>query len=247
MNIARLTIVFALLTTCLSGAQSSASGVDQNARNPATQPPSVSARHSGPGTQASDSVAVIPVQLSKSLDAKKLNPGDPVEAKTAADLQTENGMVIPEGSTVKGHITEAAARSKGAEQSSLGIAFDNIVLKDGQHLPLKVSIQTVGAPPDVSNVNTIGAAPPMSAPGGSTGSDPTGGRGLAEATPSSSPQLQMPTPQQDTSGSAPLTPQSTGVVGIPKVELQPNSILTSREKDLKLGSGTEMILRVQTQ
>ncbi len=102
---------------------------------------------SEPQSSASaQNATVIRIVLSKSLDAKKLKEGDPVEAKTETELSA-NGLVAPRGSVIKGHVTQASARSKGGQQSSLGIAFDAIVLKNGQPMPLKTSIQAVGAPP----------------------------------------------------------------------------------------------------
>jgi hypothetical protein len=102
---------------------------------------------SEPQSSASaQNATVIRIVLSKSLDAKKLKEGDPVEAKTETELSA-NGLVAPRGSVIKGHVTQASARSKGGQESSLGIAFDAIVLKNGQPMTLKTSIQAVGAPP----------------------------------------------------------------------------------------------------
>jgi hypothetical protein len=44
-----------------------------------------------------------------------------------------------------------------------------------------------------------------------------------------------------------LTERSTGVVGLRDMTLQPNSVVTSSGKDLKLDAGTKMVLRVQDQ
>jgi hypothetical protein len=207
-------------------------------------------------TQASGHQAIA-IELSKSLDTKKLKQGDLVKAKITSVFEIGNGKVVPIGSTVQGHVTQAVTRSKGEAQSSLGIAFDSIVLKDGQQLPLKATIQAVGAPPDwvINNPaggnNRIGG-PPMGSPGspgsypGGTGpiggTNPTGGYPPA---PSSQPQGRSGQP--DTTNSPGLTAQSTGVVGMRDVSLEANSVLTSSGKDLKLEAGTEMILRVQDQ
>src|SRR5579863_995510 len=127
--------------------------------NPQQQQTTSTGQQANQQSQAAQShhAAVIPVQLSKSLDAKKLKAGDPVEAKTAVELRTGTGTVIPRGSKVTGHITQAEARSNGGSQSSLGMTFDHIALKDGQQVPLKTTIQAVAAPPSTS---TSLAAPP---------------------------------------------------------------------------------------
>ena len=199
--------------------------------------------------------AVIPVQLSKSLDAKKLKAGDPVEAKTAVELRTGTGTVIPRGSKVTGHITQAEARSNGGSQSSLGMTFDHIALKDGQQVPLKTTIQAVAAPPSTS---TSLAAPPdngqqrsdmpsggMSSTGMGANRPTAGGNSSAGTSPA--PANETPQPPASATSSPALTPQSTGVLGIRDLQLGADSTLTSSGKDVKLDSGTEMILRVQNQ
>ena len=199
--------------------------------------------------------SVISIALSKSLDAKKLKVGDPVEARTTAVLSA-NGATIPRGSLVKGHITQASARSKGGEQSALGIVFDSIVPKSGQPMPLKASIQAVGASPVLSPMLQSDSEAPIGGNPGSPGSptvtsppmvgggnpSPLGGvqRPASNLPPDSSSQQSGP-------NSATLDEKSTGVVGLRNVQLQAGSTLVSNGKDLKLDAGTEMILRVQSQ
>lgn len=85
------------------------------------------AAYSGQAAAAGGPIhGVFAVQLAKSLDSKKLKQGDEVEAKVAADIHAADGMTIPRGSKVIGHVTEAKARSKGDPESALGIAFDKI-------------------------------------------------------------------------------------------------------------------------
>ncbi len=233
---------------CVGFAQDPSSSAGQNAGST-----SAAQSSSSSSAQSSRDEHVVPIELSKSLDAKKLKAGDPVRAKTTGVLQFGNGMMVPIGSTVQGHITEAAVRAKGGEQSSLGIAFDAVVFKEGQ-VPLKATIQAVGAPPawpinNPGNQNGRIGGPPMSpgtypgSPGPMGGGNPAGGY----PPPPTSQPTQGPSGQPDTMNSPALTAQSTGVVGMPNVSLQPNSVLTSSDKDLKLEAGTEMILRVQDQ
>jgi hypothetical protein len=236
--------------TCL--AQTSPSPAGQSA---GTSPDAASQGSNSPSPQAGGH-QTLAIELSKSLDAKKLKPGDPVKAKVASVFRLANGRSLPIGSTVEGHVTQAVTRSKGVAQSSLGIAFDNVVLKDGTQLPLRATIQAVAAPPEwpISNpaYGNQGMSPPVMGPG--TPSNPSGvpypggtnnpGGGYPQG---SAPQPQSPSGQPDTANAPALGPQSTGVVGMRNVSLEPNSLLTSTEKDLKLEAGTEMILRVQDQ
>src|SRR5882757_9541351 len=51
--------------------------------------------------------SVIPVQLLKSIDAKKVKTGDEVTAKVTQDMKTGSGeIVVPKDTQVIGHISE---------------------------------------------------------------------------------------------------------------------------------------------
>jgi len=84
-------------------------------------------------------------ELSRSVDARKNKPGDPVIAKTTQDTKLDGKVVIPKGSKLVGHVTEAKERTKGESQSSLGIVFDHAVLKGGREVPVHAVIQSIAA------------------------------------------------------------------------------------------------------
>jgi type IV secretory pathway VirB10-like protein len=83
--------------------------------------------------------------LSHSVDAKKNKPGDEVTARSTQAAKSDGKVVIPKGSKLVGHVTEAKARTKGESESALGIMFDRAILKDGREVPLHVAIQAVSA------------------------------------------------------------------------------------------------------
>lgn len=179
---------------------------------------------------------VIPISLAKSIDSKKLKEGDEVDGKVIAGLRTGTGIEIPSGSKVIGHVTQSKARSKGDPESSLGIMFDKIQVAGGKDLPIKGVVQAVVANPDASSPDT-GAA------GGGTmaahGGDPT-----TMASPLSSA---GPNAGQKTGGNAHgtmLNAHSSGVIGIKNLQLD-NSILTSTGKEVKLDSGSQMMIRAE--
>ena len=96
--------------------------------------------------------SVIPVQLTKTIDAKKAKPGDQIVAKVTMDLKTTSGEVlVPKDTKVMGHVTEAQARNKEQKESQVGIEFDRAVLKSGD-MNMPMSIQAVIAPPS-NNAN----------------------------------------------------------------------------------------------
>lgn len=178
----------------------------------------------------------MPAELTKALDSKKLKEGDPVTARVTAELHMGSGGVIPRGSTLIGHVTEAKARSKGDSQATLGIAFDKIVA-GGKEMAVKSVLQAVGP-----SLSSSAAA----APTGSIGPGMMAGREGAQGAGTTPPP--MPTANQTPPPSLPvLTGQSKGVVGIKNLQLGENSVLTSSGKEVKLDSGTQMIVAVEIQ
>jgi hypothetical protein len=175
----------------------------------------------------------MPAELTKSLDSKKLKEGDPVAARITAELRTHEGVTIPRNSKLIGHVTEAQARSKHDSQSALGIVFDKIVTPDGKEMAIKGVIQAVGPSPTSSGQ----AAESSIGPGMMAGHE---GMGAGTTPPP------MPAPNQGPQPSKPmLNPQSKGVVGIRDLELGENSVLISSGKEVKLDSGTQMIVQVE--
>src|SRR5216683_921371 len=115
--------------------------------------------------------------LNSSIDSKKCKPGDAVNAHTTEAVKSEGKTVIPKGSKLVGHVTQASARAKGESESSLGIVFDKAILKNGQEIPLNAAIQALASAQ--SGVSTAGSD--MDAMGGmgasGAGSGMAGGRG----------------------------------------------------------------------
>lgn len=203
---------------------------------PKSPPPSTEAVKIAPGT-------VIPVELAKSLDSKKVNEGDPVTAKLAVDMLSGGTVIVPRDSKIAGHVTEAKSRSKGESESTLGITFDRLILKNGQEIPLHAVVQAVGAPiargPSMSENNN-----PRSNPGG-YGSRPGMG---GTAQPSNAGGAQNSEDQPANMGGTPTLPMNaTGVVGISGLTLRTtsatSSTLASEKKNVKLDSGTQLLLR----
>jgi hypothetical protein len=115
--------------------------------------------------------------LSSPIDSKKCKPGDPVNAHTTEAIKSEGKTVVPKGSKLVGHVTQASARAKGESESSLGIVFDKAILKNGQEIPLNAGIQALAsaqssasaAGSDMDTMGSMGAS--------AAGSGTAGGRG----------------------------------------------------------------------
>src|SRR6266571_2053094 len=115
--------------------------------------------------------------LSSPIDSKKCKPGDQVTAHTTEAAKSEGKTVIPKGSKLVGHVTQASARAKGESESSLGIVFDKAILKNGQEIPLSAGIQALASAQ--SSASAAGAdLDTMGGTGASAaGSGMSGGRG----------------------------------------------------------------------
>lgn len=234
---------------------------------PQSAPQTREAPESAPtaGTQAQDigtpkiaPGSVIPVQLTKSIDAKKVKTGDEVVAKVTQDLKTNSGVVVvPKDTKVVGHVTEAQPRTKEQKESQVGINFDRAVLKGGE-VQLPMSIQAIIAPPTNHPGNGGGYDQAAPAPGGSTATSPMGGGrsgsmgggSQAQSTGTTAPTGSTDT-QQESSTLPPITGNTQGVVAISNLKLEttaPNaaqgSLLSSEKNNVKLDSGTFMLLRV---
>ncbi len=115
--------------------------------------------------------------LNTPVDSKKCKPGDAVTAHATETVKSEGKVVIPKGTKLVGHVTQASARANGQAESSVGILFDRAVLKNGQDIPLNVAIQALAAAQ--SSASVAGAeADTMGSTGASAGGyGAAGGRG----------------------------------------------------------------------
>ncbi len=201
--------------------------------------------------------SVIPVQLTKTVDAKKAKTGDQVEAKVTQDMKTSSGEVlVPKDTKILGHVTEAQARSKEQKESQLAITFDRAVMKNGTDVQLPMSVQAI-----IGQQNNNQAAPSGNdagaAPSGGTSPSPAGGAGrsgMAGSTPPPTPSATAtetaPSDSQTASkGNPPINGQTQGVIGIPNVKFSAAngsqaSVVTSEKNNVKLESGTMLLLKV---
>jgi hypothetical protein len=165
-----------------TGAQSSsqASVEAGQTQAPASGNASASATASAQNGQANGALATgtaFNAALSSPIDSKKCKPGDPVNAHSTEAVKSEGKTVIPKGSKLVGHVTEASARGKSESESSLGIVFDKAILKNGQEIPLNAGIQAIASAQSSasaagSDVDTMGGMGASAA-----GSGMAGGRG----------------------------------------------------------------------
>jgi hypothetical protein len=199
--------------------------------------------------------------LNSSVDSKKAKPGEQVVAHTIEPVKSTDGRtILPQGTKLIGHVTEASARSNGQGESVLAIQFDKAILKDKQEVPLKnVTIQAVAAPsreasaygPDTDRTVTQGT--PNNVP--SNNPSMSGSRGARpDATPAPSTNPYPSANPDGTSGGSnaagPLPANTRGVYGVEGVRLSSKgeeTVLTSTNKNVHLDGGTRLLLTVQPQ
>jgi hypothetical protein len=264
--------VLAGVSLAQTSAQSQASGSAQPQASTELQTNSTPSQNTTASAESSASSQVaagtmIPAELSKSVDAKKAKPGDQVVAKTTQDMLANGRVVIPHGSKIIGHVTEAKAHEKGEPESTLGIAFDKIVMKDGREVPVNASIQAIAAAQNnaaVSNEPMIGQ--PTGGPGGAPGHAGSGGVMGGEGRTVGSVAGTATTAAGNVgntvgstlggatgaAGNARLNTNTQGVIGLSGLSLNAASdanqgtVISSQNKNVKLDSGTELMLRVNT-
>src|ERR1700730_1791565 len=211
--------------------------------------------------------STIHVVLVKPVDVRKNKPGDEVVAKSTQDVKSEGRVVVPKGSKIVGRVTEAKALAKGEAESTVGIVFDHAILKDGSEMPLALGIQAISSGQGNASTATENDSALI---GESTGRTSYSGRarsgGLVNGVHSSAGSL------ENTAGNAArttlntvgstgtsvtghsLSPTSRGAVGLHGMTLSTNasnstnaSVIGSKSTNVRLDSGTEMILNVKSQ
>ncbi len=191
-----------------------------------------------PTGQANPGTA-LQAELTRGLDARKAKPGDAVVARCQQDLKLHGEILIPKNAKLIGHVVEAHKKGRGKPESTLGIAFDKAILRDGREVPLTASIQALAPPsilaaeigdPDLQIRNPPAAKPRAS--------------GLLPGA------ISTIYPETSASTDSSLTTSTTGVVGLQGLQLESatsmvgGSVIHSSSRDVRLESGTRLILRV---
>jgi hypothetical protein len=194
----------------------------------------------------------ILAELNSGLDSKKLKAGDAITAHTTEALKSNDGRTImPRGTKLQGRVTQAEARNKGGNASTLGIQFDKATLKDGGDIALNVVIQAM-APRQFSGPVSSDDDPSPRAIGTNQTSPMSGGH---VPPPNSAPQTAE-------GGGAPgnfpqaqgpqLSARSQGAIGMKGITLDAQpvdgrtaTLISSNGKSVKLDEGTRLLLVVQ--
>jgi len=217
----------------------------------------------------------IEAELTKGLDAKKAKIGDPVMAKCTKEARGKGDLRIPKNAKLIGHVTEVQARGKGQAQSTLAIAFDRAQMKDGREIPVQAVIQAIAAPPSMAmeSDTTASANDSMNQPssaGRSGGGALSGVNSTVNSTTSAAGNVAGNTASAagnvgsqvgaaangaaGTAANSSLGASSTGVIGLKGLQLDTTaanntqaSVIRSSSDNVRLESGTRLVLRLITQ
>ena len=246
--------------------------------NPQVTPPTQTnpepgASETGPGQASPGKVSPVPStanspevatpqlrpvtgELESKLDTKDAKAGDAVVVKTTASATTADGMEIPKGSKITGHIIDVAPQGQqGSENSRVTIQFDQAQLQGGKNLPIRSVIQSVAPPGAASGPDTAGGPPAPPSPSGVTsgGNSPASGASAATAPSGASGAAQGSAPAPGTvvatrGNLAIKTTSIPGVLLIGDVNGRPFSnasgALLGAKRDVQLENGTVMVVAI---
>jgi hypothetical protein len=193
--------------------------------------------------------------LTKTVDAKKAKAGDGIAARATLAVLSHGKVIIADGAKISGHIVKVTSRSRSNPESEVSMVFDHATLKDGGEVPLALTVQAIGygGLPLTMMQGDMDASSPFAGPPSLAGPIPSGSRHPGVPRPQSQP---ISTPDgpgvrngEPGIGTA-LDVGSKGVVGMPGLELSEGSeptqgsVVSSSTKNVKLETGSQLILRV---
>ena len=106
---------------------------------------------------ASASTGMRPVntELVGKLDSKSAKAGDAVVVKTTDKVKTADGLIIPRGSRLIGHVAAVQAHGSGQADSAMSLVFDRAELKGGQSVAIRSVIETVAPPVSAAAASSL--------------------------------------------------------------------------------------------
>ena len=189
---------------------------------------------------------VLSSKVDKTLDSSKLKEGDAVEVEMASGIKLPDGTVVPKGSKVMGHVVAAKARSKGDPESELTVTFDKLNVANGKQLSVKGMVQAVFPAPDEQMDPSITGAATTAAGGSAGGVGPSGvggGGGAMTSVGVVTDSKSGSNTNSDSRRSQPKPENRSACMGSDNLQLD-NGVLTSKGKNVKLGSGVRMVVHV---
>ncbi len=198
-------------------------------------------------------VTTVITVLTSSLDTRSVVVGQEFSLRTTSDIVVDRQMILPKGSKILGHITETVGRAEGHPLSELWLIVDKAVNKAGVEIPLQAIVAAIAAPnpdslaSDPTYAMLHSAEPTMRG----TGARSASSTGTLAASSKAESNAAVATAQLKPMPEWKLREDSQGAIGYEDLSIRwnfvappPITILTTTRKNLKLTSGTEMLLRM---
>ena len=208
-------------------------------------------------TSNSNSVSTVVVVLTRTVESKGAIPDLELNLRTISDVVVGGEVVIPRGSKIACHVSEAITKGKDEPQSVLAIVVDKAVTGRGVEIPLQAIVAAIAAPPNNSlagdptygmmhsnEPKMLGNGPGSAA---STGSLSSGSKARSTAAVATA---DLKGKMDETSL---LNENSQGAAGYEGLSISwhliappPITVFASNGKNVKLNAGTQMLLRMAT-
>jgi hypothetical protein len=220
------------------------------------QAPTSSLPASPPTSQVTAGGTVV-AEFTRSVDARKVKRDDKIEARLTMDVLSRGEVLVPRGTRIVGHIIDARSRTRDTPDSRIELSFDQIVLKNGREIPLKASIQALGAPIQTLatsyNESTDMNAASQTRSGEAVGKnemvnikrETPGTLGPTNSGIASEETMDSSTARVNMARS--LGPRNRGVFGMKYIELSgttQGSAISSTRQNVHLDSGTQLVLHI---
>jgi len=207
--------------------------------------------------------------LLDAIDTRRAKPGDAVTAEIVENVSYQRTVIFPKGTKVSGHIVRATSGGHGRAGSALFVQFDKAVLKDGEEVILNAGIQalavgTVAPLSDTTGAKDAGtSAENMPAEPGVAGAEPASTTASDEPLVVSTiyeaprrglraPLYAAPAAEGELNSDGMFSPDSKGAFGRPDIKVYTpvsegshGTVLLSAKKQMRLESGTRLLLVVQ--
>lgn len=225
------------------------------------QPNGTAAQTSAPAAEMDPLSGALHIdgELLEKLDSKSAKVGDRVVIKTRSTVRTANGVEISKGSKLIGRVTGVEPLGAAEANAQIALVFDRVELKDGQSLSIQGEIQSLapaGGDSENGEPDPMAAAPSNVSPGHAPGD-------MYGSTPIAAPPAQISRTAQaeHTSGSSgagsivarsgDLVIRTTAIPGLLLANHEQgapaalsSSILLGAKRDVRLESGTRVVLAV---
>lgn len=182
----------------------------------------------------------VPVNctLKKGINSQNAKVGQEISAVTEKPA-TVNGVAIPRGSTLTGHVVDVTPYKKGGQAASLTVVFDKLEPKKGTAFPVETSVYRIG----LSDAQMQGQKHDVDI--GLRGS--AAEQQTTSAVRGGSDQMDNTVQGMASTSGAPVRVVST----VPGVALsavaggERSAIMTASKQDVQLGNGAELVVGVK--